>query len=406
MSEVIYKDAELVWDVQKEHPRLFEQLISSKHKEWLKAWLKESDGRVPTLESCRPFDGKVWRRPLRHARAIYRAIDASTNLCLKGTEAWCADLDIELQESPKRDMHQKYINQIDWWIRIEQKSPFVMTVKEGIEEASIAAQIQTDYHDKFGGFAKLPIPIRVFKFPNSLRDSYLAKLKRVCSPSIEALAEHVVSSGLCAYCYFLEGTYERVTLLGHPYSAEKSGYQGRMRLLKEQFPSLDLEKSMNSWVKLAVDMMSLGWMPANYNTDYTGQMVRYNNATIDGGFVDVDSARRISEIPSDQDFFKSFWYLITELTSCYIVSMVGADKFSTGMWASHTYPSPIYGDAMCAILVWDKFISCIEDSKRSGASFDRRVEMLLDKKHPFAKLDFMLTALFPATALVRPTKNL
>ena len=158
---------------------------------------------------------------------------------------------------------------------------------------------------------------------------------------------------------------------------------------------------MRSYVSLVVELLSIGWIPTNYNADSTGQMVRFINATIDGGFVDMDSVRRISDVPSDQDFFKSFWYMICELTTCFTVAMSGNQKFSTGQFASHWYPSPNYGDGMSTAVLWDTFASCVKEAMAAGAVFDERIEMLVSTRDPFVKLETMLEALFPEMSAVQ-----
>ena len=401
-TEITFKDASVVWDLKTDCPALYAKLATSKHEPWLTTWLAETARAVPTSSSHHPFEGSGWCRPPGHARAMYRSLaSVSSTLCIKGTEAYCPDLDSELEQGTKRDMHQKYVNQIEWWLRAEQKAPYVYSVKEGLTEAKIAADVQLDYYDHFGRFAKLPIPLRVYKFPDALRARYLAKLQSVCGPGVTDLAEFVVSTGLGAYCYLFEGTYQRVDVLGHPAAAERGGYPGRRQALQGYLDRFDLDQSMTSWIELAVELLSIGWIPTNYNADSTGQMVRFINATIDGGFVDMDSVRRISDVRSDQDFFKSFWYMICELSSCYAVAMSGNCKFPTGVFASNWYPSPSYGDAMCAVVTWDAFVACAREAKRGGVIFDDRIELLLSVRSPFSKLEAMLSALFPRMTAVQ-----
>jgi hypothetical protein len=401
-SEVAFQDAGLAWDVAADAPALFEILSVTRHGDWLAAWRTERRGSVPTLASHRPVSGSLWCRPAGHARAMYSPLPVgSSTLCVKGTEACSPAIESELEEAVKRDMHAKYVNQLEWWLRAEQKAPYVYTVKEGLTEARVAAQMQVDYHRRFGRLARLPVPIAVYKFPESLRVAYLTKLRSLCSPGLHELAEFVVGSGLGAYVYFLEGTYERVDVLGTPAAAEKGGYSRRKEELAARVAASDVKASLIAWVRLVVELLAIGWLPTNFNADSTGQMVRFINATIDGGFVDVDSARRISDVPSDQDFYKSFWYMICELASCYTVAMAGNCKFPTGVFASNWYPSPNYGDAMCTVAVWDTFVACVGDARRAGAVFDQRIEMLLSSQSPFEKLETMLHALFPPTTAVQ-----
>jgi hypothetical protein len=402
-NQLVYQKSEVQWDLRKEFPALYKKLMETRHSKWLGPWMSESDEKLPTSKSYKPFEGPDWHRPWGHARAIYRQLpDQGGTLCLKGTEAFCPDITWELSQSTKRDMYMKYVNQIEWWIRMEQKSPFVFTTKEGIEEATIAAQLQLDHVNKLGVFAKVPIPLKLFKVPDSIRDRYLEELKKHCDPQIRDLAAFVVSSGLSVYNYLYEGRYERLNLLWNPVASAKPGYAGRLKAQAELRGKFNLEKTLEDWVEICVNMLAIGWIPTNYNGDITGQMIRHVNAFLDGGFADLDSARRISEIPSDTDFYKSFWFIISELTSLYIIAMQGYSKFSTGMWATNYYPSPTFGDAMCGAIVWDKFRNCVLAHKGKGVKFDTRIELIFSGQTGYAKLSSMFESIYPEVPDDRP----
>lgn len=406
MSEIIHHDARVVWDIRREFPELYKDLELSAHGKWLHGWLTSTEQRVPASRSCAPFAWENWSRPPGHARALYQTVEPfKLTMSIKGTEALCRDVFRELEQASKRDMFfSRYVSQLEWWLRMEQKAPFVFTVKEGLTEARIAAEIQTDYQRRYGRFAKLPLPLKVFAFPDTLRDEYFRALMSLSTPSIEGLAAFVLSSGLGAYTYVYEGALHRINPPWQPASAGPAGHAGRRAAaaVKHGFDRFNIRQSLIRWVQLCVELLAIGWMPTTYNGDITGQMVRYNNAFLDGGFADLDSARRLSDISSDQDFVQSFWVMISELIGCYAIVMSGQFKFSTGFFST-AYPIPSFGEAMYAAVVWDVFRDCMAREAANGTRFDDRIARLMSREEPALKLDHMLEAIYPATIGAIPT---
>src|SRR4051812_15391435 len=86
--ECTLHEAEVIWDVTKHAPGLYDSLESGE-RQWVAAWCDHMTSALPVSDTFRPFMGAKYFRPLGHARSLYRTIDgtASHTLCIKGTES-------------------------------------------------------------------------------------------------------------------------------------------------------------------------------------------------------------------------------------------------------------------------------------------------------------------------------
>ena len=402
LSQILRHEASVIWDVRSEAPGVYDALETG-DRQFVDAWTHDYAQDIPYSRSYKPFEGDDYFRPWSHARSLYTVVPGTSHtLCLKGTEACCPDLAVELAHGTKKDMYHKYVNQIEWWLRIEQKAPFVFTVREGLDEAMLAARVQNDYLRRHKRFARLPIPVRVYRFPTILQRQYVETLKSFCTPQIRELADFVVGSGLSVYVYLYQGPVDRINTIWAPSASGDTGYAGRRNEIAAITAKFDFEQCIDGWLRLCVELLALGWMPTTYNSDVTGQCVRHVNAFLNGGFGDLDSIRPIATITTDQDFYKSFWFMVAELVADVNMAMIGHTDYSTGMWASHYYPSPNFGMAMVTSFVWERFRKFIYEEKRAGAVFDDRIEMIASGKSPFEKLHRIESAIFPPVADDRP----
>ena len=404
--ECFSHDAQVIWDVRKEAPDVFARL-DPPTREWFEAWCGDTETSIPVAHTYRPFGGERYYRPLGHARSLYQMIEGTPghNLCLKGTESMSPDVGEELAQAPQRDMYSLYTNQLEWWLRVEQKAPFAYTVKEGLEEARLAAAFQADYAAKYDSLAKFPVPIRVHRLPPAVEDGYRQLLLAHCTPGIRDLAEFVLSSGLAVYVYCYQGSIQRLPSLIQPTAAARGGYQGRMQALQYlgALNGVDLERTFDGWMQLAVRMLALGYLPTAYAQDFTGQSVRWVNCYLDGGFADPDSVRRIADVRSDQDFYQSFWFLVQELASDVAIGSCGWMQFSSGFWSGEFYAGTPYALAAATSIVWDGLRKHYEVERAAGASFDPRLSELFDQGlSAFRRLERVYDAVFPPQSPQRP----
>ncbi|HYC90815.1 MAG TPA: hypothetical protein VEO54_16480 [Thermoanaerobaculia bacterium] len=405
-AEWFSHEAEVIWDVRREAPEVFAQLPDA-DRAWFEAWCGERETSLPVAQTYRPFGGEQFYRPLGHSRSLYHVIEGTPghNVCLKGTESLSPDVAEELAQAPQRDMYSLYTNQLEWWLRVEQKAPFAYTVKEGLEEAKLAAAFQADYAARYGSLAKFPVPIRVYRLPKAAEERYRDTLLAQCTPQIRDLAEFVLSSGLAVYVYCYQGSIARLPSLIQPTAGARGGYRGRVMALQHlgMLNGVDLERTFDGWLQLAVRMLALGYLPTAYAQDFTGQSVRWVNCYLDGGFADPDSVRKIAEVRSEQDFYQSFWFLVQELASDVAIGLCGWMQFSNGFWSGEFYPGTPYALAASTSIVWDGLRKHFAAEQSAGASFDPRLSQLFDEGlSVFARLDRVFDSVFPPQSQYRP----
>jgi len=67
----------------------------------------------------------------------------------------------------------------------------------------------------------------------------------------------------------------------------------------------DVEVVVDSWIRLFVRLLYLGFVPYSSMNERLGSCVDFGNAVVDGGFADVDSIVPMTECPDDGFFYDS-----------------------------------------------------------------------------------------------------
>jgi hypothetical protein len=204
------------------------------------------------------------------------------------------------------------LNNLERWPLIERKVPGAMTLPEALAEASIALAIQRDYLQRYGEFARIPLPLLVLRWPDSVSYRVLLELQPLLSSRAMEVVEQTIARGLAVFIYYYPGLPIRLMSLG--------GAQGRRTPILvadtevvQNIPSvgfgwtyarradqmsglIDVRGLIERWTDLFVKMLALGYLPKDPGSLLTADCLQPWNVVLDGGFVDIDSVVKIDAL--------------------------------------------------------------------------------------------------------------
>jgi hypothetical protein len=355
------------------------------------------------------FDSGRYCRPPGHNRAFYmdlnnaRTGDARGVLAFKGTEVMATNFRELLDGLDDRFDLATQLPMLEWFPLGEQKVPGALLLDEALDEAAAAATFQTAYLAAHGELARVPVPLLVFGWDREVARAVQAGLESHLSRRAARATKMFARSGLGAYVYHYPTLPIRVRQLAR-YLIDKrdvsevaplrrSYPQRRARIEAITRPS----DVVNRWLELFTDMLVLGFFPVTLSHQPVGQSVREQNAVIDGGFVDVDSLQRFSRVRDDHEFHATLVQSLRELSETVYAfmseSLDGPRPGTRGGCAAVGSAAHLVGPH-----VWMAVRERLLERRARGATLDLRLAAALVDEDPVARLDVLLTKMFPGVA--------
>nr|WP_231716863.1 hypothetical protein [Burkholderia ubonensis] len=267
---------------------------------------------VPVADRIAPFDDAAAVRPYRHLRAFYlRRADGV--LAIKGSEILAADAAAHLQmlsahrvEFPGRG--RSLFSALEHFPLNEQKIPLAMSVDEALEDVQAAAAVQCAHLARFGGIARVPLPLVAIRWPDAAAHAHLARLLPLLTARAQRTVERVAADGLGAVVYHYPGVPHRVAHLPQLIAARtEAGWIARLSALTDPAAAID------GWLELLARMLVLGFLPGSVESIGVGHCLEMKNAVIDGGLVDLGSVCRAADVADDRRLLETLLAAIADL---------------------------------------------------------------------------------------------
>lgn len=253
---------------------------------------------VPShIRATNPARGFV-RLPEGH-RTVYRtdALPGDAVIGIKGAEPALDDFGELLHwmrwstfRAPPQYAH---MTAIDHFPLVEHKVPGCVTVDEATREFDTAAALQRAHLDRFGELARLPFPLVVHELPAELATEVADLVGLVATPAATKRAAALIARGLAVLVYQYPAVPHRAGVVGR----RRAGESEAARLARVS--RLDPERTIRRWSQLFARLLLLSYLPYTFQNERLGALFDPGNATIDGGFVDVDSAVPITDLGDD-----------------------------------------------------------------------------------------------------------
>ena len=281
------------------------------------------------------------------------AIYAAPTLVVKGAEPLQPDFARFVEWMKLAPFRQSKRRLADHFPLAEGKIPGATTVHEVVREARIASDLQAHHLRVYGELGPLPVPILGIRLPDDVTQNALRVLRTLSKPAVERI-ESIAREGLGVYVYH----YRRA-----PIRSNVFGGGGTKALVSYVAQAFNHETALRGWVQAFVRLLFLGFLPYTEWNEGLGFCLDFGNATIDGGFCDVDSITPIADVPDDAFFFKSLEEAARLL-------------HDTCARLLDDEPNPARQLALARYL-GSLFERAIESEKRPGVTLDPRVRQLL-----------------------------
>jgi hypothetical protein len=148
---------------------------------------------------------------------------------------------------------------------------------------------------------------------------------------------------------------------------------------------------VESWILLVARMLALGYFPNSPVNNYLiGQCLQWQNAVLDGGFVDVDSLQPMRDVHDPRSFHETFLAMLVDLCATIRAFLVGPLPTP-----NNEYNDPTLVSAFLVIRVWDDLKRRLLEERSQGGFEDPRLDALVGSGPLFQELDAGLSALYP-----------
>lgn len=280
---------------------IFENEIVKKDLEpWVYSSIHIFDFEIPVPPTIRNFKQGSYFRIKNHNRSFcYTPLpdNSQSVICIKGCEIFSPDFEENLKKLEESGHSQTGLNLFVHFVTIENKIPACLTYTEALGEAKIAADVQEKYIRTYNEIAPMPLPISVFKmsedvclrigdkYQSAASNEYYNDLTRILKPN-----------GLGIYVYLYPVCPIRVKNLNNdlPLEHPRDRKMTLCKIISEP------ENVIYDWITLFARLLCIGFLPATSRAIFTGIVCDHNNAAIGGGFCDVGSIEKMSDIKSDR----------------------------------------------------------------------------------------------------------
>ena len=324
-------------------------------------------GQLPLAPTIVPFNKPDMVRPNHHRRAFYVRIPPDQGggvIAIKGTEPFLLG---EVKMMIASGLHSAWYSHlmmrlIDMYPAREFKVPLAETLREAHGEALIANELLVAYARRYGEIPAIPIPLAVMRLPDAVSKSFMDVIRPELNPFPREVVEMQIEKGLGCYVYYYPTEpFPRVRDI----AGELQGKgPARFAALAAKEPPI---VTIRRWVDLFVRILALGYVPAATTREVLGQLVKSQNVVVGGGFVDVDSARAMTDFKDWRELVEAYLFSLETFART-----IGDYLFDEG--GEHTTKSPF---GFC--LMWLSQIigtSLADDLARYGGAVDPRIMAL------------------------------
>lgn len=389
---------EPVWSLGTAAPALL-RVIS--HVPWVAEEYRTLEREALIATTVAPFSEAGYTRPIGHLRSFYLERDGA-RVAYKGTELHAADFSDALRalsQFRSCDPHPPHLTTsllslADRFAVMEHKAPGVALLTEVMAEATAATELQLAHLARHGELARLPVPLHVHRWSDDAAAAYLAAVLPTVTARSAPIIERLISGGLGTIAYYYPGAAPRVNAIGfeHPELYRELTHRislpDRLAVLEAGYP---LRETIASWLQLVSRMLALGFFPNDpYGNYLLGECIQWQNAVLDGGFVDVDSITAMRTIPGERAFTETFVAMIVELATTLRKLLLGPVQH-----ANLEYKDPSLATALLVMAVWDGIRRGVELERAAGGLADARLEQLVSEGDTYAFVRRCLTAMHP-----------
>ncbi|HEX3883780.1 MAG TPA: hypothetical protein VHW66_14060 [Stellaceae bacterium] len=298
---------EIVWDAGEAAPALVAQVPG------LAGHLAALRRAVPVAQELRPFEAEGCVRPHRHLRAFYRAIPEGI-IAVKGSEPLAPHVEPHFAvmsrfriDYPARG--KSLFSALEHFPLIEQKIPLAVALDEAREDARAAEAVQSAHLARFGGLARVPLPLLVLRWPDAAVERHVAAMAPLLSGRARRIVETQAAGGFGAFVYYYPSVPLRVAHLPAILGLTGGEPEWRTRLAAIADPAVAIER----WIDLVARMLALGFLPGSIESIGVGHCLEMKNAVIDGGFVDLGSVQRMEAVTTPQGFAEPMLAAVADL---------------------------------------------------------------------------------------------
>ena len=302
------------------------EIVQKDLEQWVLGSIHLFDEEILIPPTIRSFKQGDFFRMKNHSRSCcYNPSPENSQsvICIKGCEIFSPDFEDNLRRLEDSGLGPMGPNLFEHFITVEQKIPSCLTFTEAFREANIAAEVQEKYIEAYREFAPLPLPIRVFKLPEEVCLHLEKKYQKVASKEYYNDFTSILRlHGLGIYIYLYPVNPTRVKNLDHSLPIEHP--RDRQKTLSAIIS--EPENVVYDWITLFARLLCIGYLPATSRAMFTGVLCDVNNAAIGGGFCDVGSIEKISDINSDRIILEGIQMSFDSLCESILQFLAGPHK--------------------------------------------------------------------------------
>ncbi len=312
-EEMTIASPQLVWSCQDAAPGLFDAVLAK--EPGLDVILERMKTSLPVARFWKFGASGAFVRPLRHSRAIYLQLaairDGATGcVAIKGSECVAENYDQFLERlselwsfcgvsisSPVQTLilDAARLSALERFPLMEGKPPGVHPLSDALEEAACAAEFQSRHIEHYGEVARVPVPLMVFRWDEAVSRRVLGCIAARLPPKVLRIIEHEVAEGLGTYVYYYPSLPIRVAHLPIPDTSGGLSLERMTALCGIDSPRV----AVDGWLELTARLLAMGYVATDPRNLGRGYCIQPQNLVIDGGFVDLNSLRRMDSIASE-----------------------------------------------------------------------------------------------------------
>lgn len=260
---------------------------------------------------CTPYLEKKSFRLTESWRSFCVPLKNNFLLIIKGSEIELDDLSETYKTYFQKYQQLGSPSNAEHFFYKENKIPLLHLLEEGTEEFSKSQALLSDYFNTFKTIPKLPIPIANFKYD-------ISKIKNKDVEKFISILESdfgidIRKRMFSKYVYLYQGHPSRLKSWKQSVENRNLNWHSWQN---QQARFFNAEELISDYIKLFVQISSLGWILSPLGKDHMGYPISLQNLTTDGGFVDINNLVRISKPLSRQhevSFLNSIILLIDAL---------------------------------------------------------------------------------------------
>ena len=355
------------FDIGEKHPEIARALALA--SPGLGSVLATVRSKIPLARSANTGAEHRFYRLASHNRSFCYALRDGDDIfngpaiVWKGTEPLLDDFEKYVDWMAKAPFKRSTRVMADHFPLSEGKIPGALSLAEARRETDISLEVQAKHLGSYGELARLPTPLFIHPFSEADNRRAAEVLRRRLSPPAFERIEPLLARGLGVYVYHYPAAPIRSNFW--------TGLSGK-KLSDHVKSSFDETAAVSGWVKLIVRLLYLGYLPYSIRNEGLGACMDAGNATIDGGFCDLDSVIPIETNADDEYFRQSFIECLSTLQTTVerlIAKQVTKPDFGPDI---ETFAFSRY---LCR-----QIELAIETEARPGLRLDPRVPALLSPK--------------------------